>query len=164
MLQTIGSSFSSSRVSTFPTFNFFRVCVPCFIDSPFCIESAFQLLCPVTFALGLFIMQWDPWADPWRPSQLNDPPLAVVPPDDSSDEDNIPPPNHVTGLNKQLAMTMTVHQLAESLFGADSLEPGFLRALNHAGETVHGTTQIGHLMVPRMLYFQTGSDVQFRHI
>ena len=57
---------------------------------------------------------------------------------------------------------MTVHQSAES--GADCLAPGILRILNNSGETVHGTTQIGHLTVPRMVYFQTGSDVLFRHI
>ena len=75
-------------------------------------------------------MAWDPWHDPWRPSQLDDPPLAQkAPPADSSDEDSIPPPSYFTGLSRQLDMTMTVNQLAESLFGAAILEPGVLRVL-----------------------------------
>jgi len=59
---------------------------------------------------------------------------------------------------------MTIHQLAQSMFGEDITDPGLLRVLNHAGESLHGNTQVGHLQVPRMLYFQTGSLAKFELI
>lgn len=108
---------------------------------------------------------WDPWADAWRPTQMDDPPLARIPvADGSSDEESVPPPSAHTGLSRQLAFSMTIGQLGETLFGSSILQPGVVRILNGAGETLHHTTQMASLQIPRMLYYQTGDLETFNHI
>ena len=107
---------------------------------------------------------WDPWSDPWTDSQLADPPLAAAPPQESSEDDDVPPPSVHTGLTKQVAVTMNIQQLAESLFSLGITEPGLLRILNNSGEALHKSTQLGHVSVPRMLYFQTCSWSHFQHM
>lgn len=62
----------------------------------------------------------------------------------------------------QLAVSMTLGQLTETLFGVNAAHPpGALRVLNHAGEVMHPSTQLGFMHVPRMIYFQTGSLSKF---
>ena len=108
---------------------------------------------------------WDPWSDPWSETMLADPPLAAMPHEQSSDEDDEgPPPSAHTGLSKQVAVSMTAQQLAESLFSPGIVEPGLLRILNNSGETMHKTVQLGQLSIPRMVYFQTGSWSHFQHM
>ena len=107
---------------------------------------------------------WDPWSDPWTDTMLSDPPLAAMPPEQSSDEDDVPPPSAHTGLSKQVVVTMTAQQLAESLFSPGIVELGLLRILNNSGETLHKATPLGQLSIPRMVYFQTGSWSHFQHM
>ena len=106
---------------------------------------------------------WDPGHDDWRPSQLDDPPLARIP-DMSSGEESIPPPTPWSGLTHSMCASLTVRQAAENLFGSSVLEPGVLRVLNGAGETLHPTTLITNIQRPRILYFQTGDLGQYTHI
>ena len=83
---------------------------------------------------------------------------------ESSDEESVPPPSAHTGLSRQLAFSMTIGQLGESLFGSNILQPGVVRILNGAGETLHHATQMASLQIPRMLYYQTGDLETFNHI
>ena len=95
---------------------------------------------------------------------LADPPLAANPPEDSSGDDEVPPPSAHTGLSKQLTGSMTVGQLSESWFSPGIMEPGLLRVLNCSGETLHKSTQLNQVSVPRMLYFQSCSWSHFNHM
>ena len=118
---------------------------------------------PVISATALVSM-WDPWSDPWTNTMLADPPLAAMQPEQSSDEEEVPPPSAHTGLSKQVAITMTAQQLAESLFSPGIVEPGLLRILNNAGEVLHKATPLQQLSIPRMVYCQTGSWSHVQHM
>ena len=95
---------------------------------------------------------------------LADPPLAADPPEESSGEEDVPPPGAHTGLSKQLTASMTIGQLSESWFSPGIMEPGLLRVLNCSGETLHKSTQLHQVDVPRMLYFQSCSWSHFNHM
>ena len=106
---------------------------------------------------------WDPWHDDWRPSQLDDPPVAQVAAV-SSDEDSTPPPTPWSGLTRHFCATLSVRQVAEALFGQSVLAPGVIRIINGAGEVLHPTTLLSNMQLPRMLYFETGDLGQYNHI
>ena len=109
---------------------------------------------------------WDPWSDPWTDTMLADPPVAANPPEpDTSDvESDIPPPAAHTGLSRQLVGSMSVIQLAETMFSPGIVEPGLIRILNGDGNVLHRTTPIEQLSTPRMIYFQSGSWSHYNHM
>ena len=137
-------------------------------SSPFFVSFISLVVFAICYGLLISVTEsfsmWDPWSDPWTDTMLPDPPLAATQPVQSSDEEDVPPPSAHTGLSRQVAHTMTVQQLAESLFSPGIAEPGLLRILNNAGEVVHKATVVGHLSPPRMVYCQTGSWSHFQHM
>ena len=107
---------------------------------------------------------WDPWHDEWRPTQMDDPPVAQVPAMSSDEEGSIPPPTPWSGLTHSFADHLTVRQAALNLFGPGVTEPGVLRVRNGACETLHPSTLLTNLRRPRILYFETGDLAQYNHI
>lgn len=63
-----------------------------------------------------------------------------------------------------LAPTMSIRQLAESLFGSSVLDPGLCRCLNGDGEVWHLNTQLSALQPSRLVYYQFGDHSEFRRV